>query len=238
MVTLSNEIIKKNFFIEENKIDEKSIDWINDYSELLIINNITTSDLVTNDDKDFLHFIKCYENLLHTNDFSMFKCPICKNHNFRFHKLYTRNIVFNINKYLIEGTIGIIVIECQNCKEKHNIDNDIQHYHAILPDAIFPYHAFSSSIILNALSDKIKKIKNEIILNRYQISRQLLNKWLKIFEQYLVSSSTILKIMIDKQLIIQGIINTKNRFQYQFFEIYFHPYFLNKRTCVTLAITP
>lgn len=238
MVTLNNEIIKKNFFWEINKINEKNINWIMDYSELLNVTNITKVKTKTHDNKDFLCFIKSYENLLHTNDYNLFKCPTCKGHNFKFHKLYPRNIVFKINEYLIEGTINIIVIECQNCKEKHTKDNNIQHYHAILPDAIFPYHIFSSSIILNAISDKIKKIKNEIILESNQISRQLLNKWLKIFNKYLVSSATILKVIINKEQIIQSIINNKDDFQYQFFENYFHPYFLNRKTCVTLAITP
>lgn len=172
--------------------------------------------------------------MFHSNDYSSFKCPCCHGNNFKFHKTYKRNITLIFNEYLLEGTIDIIVIECLSCR--NNMEN--QHYHAILPDMILPYHLSSSAVIFNAINDKVDKIKNEIIMERYRISRQLLNKWLKLMNKYLLSSSIILSLELDIRIVVKGIINNKDIFLYEFYNKYFHPFFLNKRTCVKLAITP
>lgn len=236
MISLNDEKIKQIF----NKIDKKyinnikNIDFIKNFSSILLINNINMStEIIKNDDKNLLLFIKCYEQILHANDYSFLKCPLCNNNDLIFHKTYTRNITFAIDDYIIDGTIELAVVKCKHCQTKEK-----QHYHTILPDAILPYHLFSSAIVLNAINDKMNKIKNSIILEKYKITRQLFNEWLKIFDKYKYASSTISKSIIDKRIIIKYILNNKEEFQYQFYEQYFHPFFLNKSTCVKLAITP
>lgn len=240
MISLNDKKIKQNLTINIPNIEKtvknikNNIDLIKNFSTLLSVESVVeTTENIMNDDKNILYFIKSYENLLHSNDYSDFKCPLCKKNNLHYHKTYIRNITLVIDNHIIDAKIELIVVECLNCKKENK-----QHYHVILPDNVLPYHLFSSSIVLNSINDKIKKIKNEIILERYRISRQLLNKWLKLFDRYLISSSTIIQTIIDRSKIITGILDNREEFQYQFYEHFFHPYFLNKLTCVKLAITP
>ena len=236
MISLNDKKIKQIFIEIDKKCikDAKNIDFLREFSSILNINNINiTTEIIKKDDENLLLFIKCYEQILQANDYSFLKCPLCNNSDLTFHKTYERNITFAINNYIIDGTIELIVVECKCCK-----DNKKQHYHAILSDAILPYHLFSSAIVLNAINDKMNKIKNAIILEKYKISRQLFNEWLKIFDKYKYASSTISKSIVDKKIIIKYILNNKDEFQYQFYEQYHHPFFLNKLTCLKLAITP
>lgn len=240
MISLNDKKIKQNLTINIPNIEkivkniENNIDLIKNFSAMLSIEStVETTQSIANNDRNVLYVLKAYEALLYSNDYSSFKCPLCKNNNLHYHKTYTRNITLVISNHIIDAKIELIVVECLDCKKENK-----QHYHVILPDNVLPYHLFSSSIVLNSIKAKIKKIKNEIILERYRISRQLLNQWLKLFDRYLISSSTITKTIIDRSKIIKGILDNREEFQYQFYEHFFHPYFLNKLTCVKLAITP
>ena len=243
MIPLNNKIINKN--LQENyKIYQKdienvknNIENIKDFSsilEVISINKVNTSQGI---DDNILFYLKIYESLLTINDYSNFKCPLCKKeHTLSFHKTYERNIILNLYGYEIIAKISLIVLECSYCKE---YNHNIQHYHAIIPDYIFPYHIYSSNIIMNCL---IEHYLNELTINQIieqvNISHQLYYKWLNEFNKYLVVSSIILKVKANIKEILAEIKNQLEELLYNFYQSYNHPYFLFKRTCVPLIIMP
>lgn len=241
MISLNNEKIKQtmNQLIEKYN---KSIDLINEninnlkhFSEILEINSIVKLDTTYPNDLSLLYYLKYYEELLYVNDYHSFRCPLCKKHNeLSFHKTYSRSIVVHINNYEINATINLIVLECHYCKE-YNKGN--QHYHALIPDIIFPYHSYSSNIIINVLIEKeLNKLKIEELILKYQISHQLYYKWLKELKEYMLVTSIILESKNEIIDILKELKIKLEKLQYDIFKQYNHPYFLFKKTCVPLII--
>lgn len=240
MISLNNEKIKQD--LEQLlKKHNKSIDLINEnienlknFSEILEINSIVKLDTNYPNDLSLLYYLKYYEELIYVNDYHSFKCPLCKNNELSFHKTYFRNIVLHINNYEINATINLIVLECNYCK-KYNKDN--QHYHALIPDIIFPYHIYSSNIIMNVLIEKkLNKLKIEEIVLKYQISHQLYYIWLNELKDYMIVTSIILGCKNEITDILKELKINLEKLQYDIFKKYFHPYFLFKKTCVPLII--
>lgn len=242
MISLNKEKIKH--FLNQNldnvqeleKNIDQNIENIQDSSDKLEIISITKLD--TKPIKtDIIHIIKAYESIGIINDYSTHKCPCCKNNNcMKYHKDYQRNITFIYNDYLIEAKISLIVLECSFCKE---VNKGKQKYHTLLPEIIFPYHIYSSEIIMNTLNDRfINKLKIEQIIEKRKISAQLYYKWLKGLFKYLPICSIILECKIKIEEILLKIKLDKDKFYNNFYEKYFHPFFLFKKTCVPLAIMP
>ena len=124
-----------------------SEDILNSFSILsdIIVNKIDN----ISGDNTILNKIKDYETIRNINDYSEYKCPLCgKKEVLHFHKTYERNLIFYYDDYEVICKIDIIVLECSHCKE-HNKGK--QHYHALLPSFILPYHTYSSYIIMDTL---------------------------------------------------------------------------------------
>ncbi len=241
MITLSK--IKINSFlkesIENNKkyvnIIKDDINKLKDFSKILNIVNISeTTDI--KESYDVLYLIKAYETIGIANDYEEYQCPNCKRQNcVHFHKNYERNLTFFIGNYKVEAIINLLVLECSYCK---NYEYE-QHYHALIPDFIFPYHFYSANIILNTIYDRlINKLKVEQIIEKNKITKELYYKWLRGFKKYSISADTILGIGKSLELIIQVIVSDVHIFLYKFYQTYYHPFFLFKPTCVPLSIIP
>ena len=208
-----------------------------------ILNNFSIiSDIIVNKidniigDNTILNKIKDYETIRNINDYSEYKCPLCgKKEVLYFHKTYERNLIFYYGNYEVICKIEIIVLECSHCKE-HNKGK--QHYHALLPSFILPYHPYSSYIIIDTLYYGLTKGQILKIIEERNISHQLYYKWLRGLDKYKTSASTILLV---KNEIIEVIIKIKEdmyKFLSEFYLSYHHPFFLFKLTCVNLVIMP
>ncbi len=223
-----------------NKIEpiKEDINLIYDFSSILEVISIQKLE-DTSSSFDLLYLIKMFENYMMTNDYHDICCPLCGNKNtLSFHKTYQRDFVFYINNYEITAIISLPVVECSYCKEKNKI-SERQHFHAILPDFIFPYHLHSSDIILDTIYQRIvNHIKLNAIISKRKISHQLLYSWIKGMEQYQLSSSTILGIPNNLQEILKDIRKEIKEFLSQFYSQYHHPFFLFRFTCVPLVIIP
>lgn len=180
------------------------------------------------------YYIKAYYNYCNCNDFSNLRCPLCKKHTLKYHKTYERYFSYYINEKLFNIKITITVCICEYCKE-HNAK---QKYHAILPEFIFPYAIYEASTIIKAINDYLQHIKLIDILTRLNIQHKLFYDWLKKFNKYLLSASIVLKVNNIINEVITNIINTSSEFIKQFYDIYEHPFFLFKLTCVQLSIIP
>lgn len=218
----------------------KNINNIKTFSSILQNINIIELDssLETNNLEEtsaFLYLLKTYEAYCQINDFNSLTCPSCKNKAcLSSHKTYNRNIVFYINKYKIEATISLTVLQCSYCMKE-----DKQKYHALIPNFIFPYHAYSADIIIKTLYNLlIKKIKVNEMIRSIQISHQLLYKWLKGLYTYSIPSSIILQVKANVITIIECIHLLKSSFLLDYYQTFNHPFFLFKPTCVPLSITP
>lgn len=232
MISLFNQSI--NEFNDKISKCSQNIEEITNISAFLDVISIEKTDIINNS-YDVLKEILSYEETYIINDYSNFICPCCKNKDtFSFHKLYSRNFVFTIKNYLITAKIKLIVLECSHCKKY----KDKQHFHTLLPDFIFPYHSYSSNIILDSITDKFNKDKIKYITNKYKVSYQLLYYWITILNKYLFVCSIILKIPIIISNIIIKINENRKQFLKLFYQQYFHPFFLNRKTCKYLAITP
>ena len=232
MISLFNQSI--NEFNDKISKCSQNIEEITNISAFLDVISIEKTDIINNS-YDVLKEILSYEETYIINDYSNFICPCCKNKDtFSFHKLYSRNFVFTIKNYLITAKIKLIVLECTHCKKY----KDKQHFHTLLPDFIFPYHSYSSNIILDSITDKFNKDKIKYITNKYKVSYQLLYYWITILNKYLFVCSIILKIPIIISNIIIKINENRKQFLKLFYQQYFHPFFLNRKTCKYLAITP
>ena len=223
----------KNFnTIFENNVQLKDI--LNGFSILsdIVINKIDN----ISGDNTILNKIRDYGTIRNINDYSEYKCPLCgKKEVLHFHKTYERNLIFYYNDCEIICRIDIIVLECSYCKE-HNKDK--QHYHALLPSFILPYHTYSSYIIMDTLYYGLTKEQFNKMLEERNISYQLYYKWLRGLDKYKTSASTILLV---KNEIIEVIIKIKEdmyKFLSEFYLSYHHPFFLFKLTCVNIVIMP
>ena len=243
MIALNNKIIKqylqksyKNFQNDVEKV-KVNIENIRDFSNILEVESINKLNLSSQNDTSILYYIKVYESLLTVNDYSNFKCPLCKKeHTLSFHKTYERNIIIHLDGYEVIAKISLIVLECAYCKE---YNRNSQHYHAIIPDYIFPYHIYSSNIIMNCLIEHyLKELTIKQIIEQANISHQLYYKWLNELKKYLTVSSVILKTKANIKEILTEIKSRLEELQYNFYQSYNHPYFLFKETCVPLIIMP
>lgn len=223
----------KNFnTIFENNVQLEDI--LNDFSILsdIIINKTNH----ISDDNTILNKIRDYETIRKINDYNEYKCPLCgKREVLYFHKTYERNLIFYYNNCELICKIEIIVLECSYCK-KHNKGK--QHYHALLPNFILPYHIYSSYIIIDTLYLSLTKGQIIKIIDERNISHQLYYSWLRGIDKYKTSASTILLV---KNEIIEVIIKIKEdmyKFLSEFYLSYHHPFFLFKLTCVNLVIMP
>lgn len=198
------------------------------------ITNIEETE-VYSQDYNTIQEVLHYEKTLIINNYTNLTCPCCKKEGtLVFHKTYPRNIIFFIGNYRVNAQIDLIVLECSFCKKQHNK----QKYHTLFPKFIFPYHIFSENIILSSINDyQSQKSKIKDIENKYNISYQLLYYWLKIINKYNMASSIILKIPCNITNVVSNIILNTKSFLDEFYQKYFHPFFLNKKTCVPLAIT-
>ena len=227
-----NTIFENNVQLCENNVQLKDI--LNGFSILsdIVINKIDN----ISGDNTILNKIRDYGTIRNINDYSEYKCPLCgKKEVLHFHKTYERNLIFYYNDCEIICRIDIIVLECSYCKE-HNKDK--QHYHALLPSFILPYHIYSSYIIMDTLYYGLTKEQFNKMLEERNISYQLYYKWLRGLDKYKTSASTILLV---KNEIIEVIIKIKEdmyKFLSEFYLSYHHPFFLFKLTCVNLVIMP
>ena len=107
MVTLNNKIINQNFqeiaknYQKDINNIQNNIENIKNFSnilEILSINKLKNENY--NCKNNILCYLKVYESILIINDYSNFKCPLCKKeHTLTFHKTYERNIIFHLNGY-------------------------------------------------------------------------------------------------------------------------------------------
>ena len=243
MIALNNKIINqnfnqiaKNYQKDINKV-KNNIESIQNFSNLLEIISINKLNIKEKNTENILYYLKMYETILTINNYTSFKCPLCKKENtLSFHKTYERNIIFHLFDYEIVAKIKLIVLECAYCK-KYNYNK--QHYHAIIADYIFPYHIYSSNIIMNCLIDHyINELIIQEIIEQANISHQLYYKWLNEFNRYSLISSIILQTKNEIKEILKEIKDRLEELQHNFYQNYNHPYFLFRKTCVSLAITP
>lgn len=234
MITLFNKTFN-NIFEDKVAICKQDINQIKNMAPILHIVNIEETSEI-NEEYNIIQEILHYNETLIINDYSNLTCPCCKKEGtLVFHKTYQRNFEFNIGIYRVHSKIDLIVLKCSFCKKQP----DTQKYHTLLPCSIFPYHIFSENIILSSINDYlVKKEKIKDIENKYDISYQLLYCWIMIMNKYELASSIILETPSNLNNIIKNIILTKKTFLYKFYQKYFHPFFLNKRTCVPLSTTP
>lgn len=115
---------------------------------------------------------------------------------------------------------------------------DKQKYHALIPDFIFPYHAYSANYIIKTLYNLlINKIKVSELIRSRQISHQLLYKWLKGLNTYSIASSIVLHVEAKIITIIECLYLLNSSFLLEFYQTFNHPFFF-KPTCVPLSVTP
>ncbi len=229
---LENSIEKINKVKKELSED---IHQIKTLSPVLEVRSIIDSDN-THNNFFILYIVIIIEYLLTINSYTSFRCPFCKhNHCLTFHKTYKRTIIFCLYGHEITAYISLIVLECSFCKNNKKAP---QHYHALIPDGISPYHTYSTWIILDALSDRmIDKIKVQQIIEINKISHQLFYQWLNGFMAYQLSSSIVLNVKNDEVEILLALFHDPQNFFFRFFIQYYHPFFLFRKTCVPLAIT-
>ncbi len=243
MISINNLLINtkianlfQKFDYEVKKVKE-NIENIKELTNIFGVESINKIDNKIENDINVLYYLKAYEEIMNVNDYAFCKCPLCKKENtLNNHKTYERNIIFHINGYEIIGKIKLIVLECKYCKE---INKSKQHYHALLPDFIFPYHIYSSNIIIKTLIDRfINKLKIEEIIEKTRISHQLYYQWIKEFNKYLTVSSIILQTKSIIEEVLSQIKTRLDELQYGCFKNYYHPYFLFRKTCIPLIIIP
>lgn len=178
--------------------------------------------------------IKYYYNYVDCNSFDNLTCPCCKKKGYlQYHKRYERNLIYYEDNHLIEAKIEICVVICKNCKN----NGERQKYHALLPCFIFPYHIYNGDVIIEVIGKYMKNNSVKEIVEKFNIVAKLLYDWLEKFNIYLLASSIVLEINKDKEAIIEKIKQVKAKFLKDFYNYYFHPYFLFKRTCVKLCIS-
>ena len=207
-------------------------------NEVISIITLSINEINPKIDKNSINsineFICMYNNYRDCNDFSNLICPLCHNHSLSFYKTYERNLTYFENSIITNNKIDIIVCKCQYCAKHHNK----QKYHALLPEFISPYHIYEISIIIKAINDYLNHKKFKDIIERLQITHKLFYDWLKKILKYTLPSSIVLKINNDLNVVITEMINQSSSFLMQFYDIYHHPFFLFRLTCVPLCITP
>ncbi|MFA7065086.1 MAG: DUF6431 domain-containing protein [Bacilli bacterium] len=219
-----------------NKIAQ-NINEINAFNECINITSFSKNKEKTgkNLSKEILLLLHFYLETLIINDYSDYKCPICKNKNtLKFHKCYYRNIVLDLYGHRLEGEIKLIVLKCDNCFTSGN-----QKYHTLMPDFIAPYHSYALTIILDTINLRLlHKMQIENIIYAKLITKRDYYRWITKFNKYVKSASLILGVDSNAKKVIHNILIKGFLFYEQFFDFYEHPFFLFKPTCVPLSITP
>lgn len=124
--------------------------------------------------------ISKYEDIL---NIQKFKCPNCNCSEFNYYGYYIRNVVsINEEGNILEYKIKLKKIKCKNCGM----------IHAIIPNFLIPYRQYCLKTINKVLEDKIEKeFSNKDIIEKYNISRQLLKKWIDVFSCFKNKLSTL-----------------------------------------------
>ena len=175
-----------------------------------------------------------YYNYCDCNDYSNLRCPCCGNKLLSFHKKYERNLTYYYNGEIFDITIYIAVCKCNHCSKVAGK----QKYHAILPEFILPYMIYEASTTMKALNDYYNEIKIKQILDRLKIQHKLFYDWLNKFNKYVFKASIVLGVMNDIKNVIFEIIKYNSTFLMNFYNNYYHPFFLFRLTCVPLCIIP
>ncbi len=189
-----------------------------------------------NTNTNFKMLIHAYVCFTDCNCFDDLVCPCCKQKGcLSLYKTYDRNITYYEDGQVVDDIIPITVLICKNCKNYPNK----QKYHALLPDFILPYHIKAANMILSALHLRlIKKMKIEEILAKFNITHKLFYDWLYKFIIYLLPASIVLEQNKDPITIISQLNKKLKDFLAKFYQLYWHPFFLFRKTCVPLCITP
>lgn len=104
-------------------------------------------------------------------NYEYMECPICACNKLISYGSYKRNIGFGITF----KRIRIKRVQCKNCNRTH----------AVIPSFIKPYFQYESSFIdYVMLLIKAKKIKKTKIENMLKLSRYLIRKWEKRFNEH------------------------------------------------------
>lgn len=146
--------------------------------------------------KKLEEFIRKYEEEV---NYGYIECPYCKSDNLIFYGTYERNIGIYGEYYKIR----IKRVQCKYCGRTH----------ALLPSFILPYYQNEVSFIEVTIGLKIIDEKaTEEISKIFNISRQLINNWIRRFKSHL----TRLKVTISNNLekIMTSLLNVKIREQY------------------------
>ena len=175
-----------------------------------------------------------YYNYCDCNNFSNLVCPLCKTKNLVFYKTYERNLSFLENDKVINIKVSIIVCKCNHCAKF----KDKQKYHAILPEFILPYHIYEASTIIKTINDRLHSKKIKEIIERLQITHKLFYDWLKKITKYTLSSSIVLKTKNELKTVVTKIMKYYKTFLNNFYDNYYHPFFLFRKTCIQLCIIP
>lgn len=119
-----------------------------------------------------------------------FVCPCCKGKEFVYYGSYKRYLRIKENNEITEFEVKIKRVKCKTCNRTH----------AVIPDFIIPYKLCTVKLVNKVIYLKINNIKtNKEIEEEYEVSRQLLNKWIKEFKR--IESKVILLINNKKRLL-------------------------------------
>lgn len=114
-------------------------------------------------------YIDEYENNI---NYGYIECPICESTKMISYGSYERNIGI-FDQYF---KIKIKRVKCKECN----------HTHALLPSFILPYFQNEVSFIEIVIKEKYNnKSQTSYIVNAFNISRQLINNWLRRFRNHL-----------------------------------------------------
>lgn len=134
-----------------------------------------------------------------------FICPCCKNKEFVYYGSYKRYLKIEQNGKIEEFEVKIKRIKCKSCNKTH----------AVIPDFIIPYKLCTLKLINKVIYLKISNEKtNKEIEEEYEVSRQLIRKWIKEFER--MKSKVMLLISDVRNLLVI----TANEYYKNYKEIY------------------
>lgn len=116
-------------------------------------------------------------NHLELSAFHIHDDHICKSPNFKFFISYDRYFITFRDNAVVEETVSIPVLYCENCK----------HFHAVLPHLfIVPHCQYSIPFILSVLFDKFySSLTVNDVSNKYGISISTIYRWIKKYMCYL-----------------------------------------------------
>lgn len=146
--------------------------------------------------KKLEEFIKKYEKEV---NYGYLECPHCKSDNLIFYGTYERNIGIYDKYYKIR----IKRVQCKYCGSTH----------ALLPNFILPYYQNEVSFIEVSIGLKvIEETSTEEISKVLNISRQLINNWLRRFKSHLTRLKVTISYNLEK--IMTSLLDVKIREYY------------------------